>query len=178
MSSDLERFLQQAAERLAKKVREASQPPQQNQPGQQPPRRLEPQQPRSIRDAERQPRSLDSDALESDIVDAEIVESPSLSQRQPRRPKASNIESRPGLAQEISLSDERMAGHVREVFDHEVTKLRKASPALDANIKGETEKSIDLQRRQLDASPLVSMLRQPDSLRAAFIASEIFKRKF
>lgn len=178
MASDLEKFLQQAAERLAKKVREAQQPPQPNRPAQQPPRQREPQPPRSIRAAERQSRSPDVEPLEADIVDAEVIDVPARAQRQQRSPKGSSLESRPGLAQEISLSDERMAGHVRDVFDHEVTKLRKASTALDANIKGETEKSIDLQRRQLDVSPLVSMLRQPASLRAAFIASEIFKRKF
>ncbi len=178
MANDLEKFLQQAAERLAKKVREAQQVPQRGEAPQEPPRRRDPQQPRSIRAAERQVRSLDADFSEPDIVEAEVVEVPSIANRQPHRPRSSSIESRPGLAQKISLSDERMAGHVRDVFDHEVTQLGKASAALDANIKGETEKSIDLQRRQLDVSPLVSMLRHSDSLRAAFIASEIFKRKF
>lgn len=178
MASDLEKFLQQAAERLAQKVREAQQPPKQNQPAQQPPRRTDSRQPRSIRSAERLSQSQDMDSLEADIVEAEIVDARPTSQRQQHRPKKSNIESRPGLAQDISQADERMADRMHDVFDHEVTKLRKASTALDANIQGETEKSIDLQRRQLDASPLVSMLRHSDSLRAAFIASEIFKRKF
>ena len=180
MASDLEKFLQQAAERLAQKVRDAQQPPKQNQPAQQPPRRGESRQPRSIRSAERQSQSQDMDSLEPDIVEAELIDvrSPAQRQQQQRRPKKSNIESRPGLAQDISQADERMAGRMHDVFDHEVTQLRKASAALDANIQGETEKSIDLQRRQLDASPLVSMLLHSDSLRAAFIASEIFKRKF
>lgn len=178
MSSDLERFLQQAAERLAKKVREAQQPAQPNQSAQERPRRRNPQQPRSIRSAERRSQSLEYDSLDSDIVEAEIIEASPGDQRQQRRPKKSSIESRPRLAQQISQSDERMAGHVSDVFDHNVTKLRKASAALDPTIRGETEKSIDLQRRQLDVSPLVNMLRQPDTLRSAFIASEIFKRKF
>ncbi len=173
MPSDLEKFLQQAAERLAQKVNEAQRPPPKKTPAG--PRPGQPQRrPESIRSSERRPLAIDDD-----IVDAEIIEPAKVTARREQGPNPlSSIDTRPGLAQKISQTDERMAGHMHDVFDHDVSKLRQASPALKSTAKGETEKSIDLHRRELQVSPLVQMLQQPESLKAAFIASEIFKRKF
>ena len=118
-------------------------------------------------------------AIEDEIVDAEIIEtSPVASRREDGPNSLSSIDTRPGLAQKISQTDERMAGHMHDVFDHDVSQLRKASPALTSSVKGETEKSIDLHRREQQVSPLIQMLLRSESLTAAFIASEIFKRKF
>ncbi len=169
MPSDLEKFLQQAAERLAQKVNEARKPPVAQRPAQ-PQRRPEP-----IRSTERRPR-----AIEDEIVEAEVIESDQVvaARREQGPNPLSSIDTRPGLAQQISQTDERMAEHMHDVFDHDVSKLRKSLPANMTKVKGETEKSIDLHRREQQVSPLINMLRQPDSLKAAFIASEIFKRKF
>ena len=114
-------------------------------------------------------------AIEDEIVEAEVIEA---SRREDGPNPLSSIDTRPGLAQAISQTDERMAGHMHDVFDHDVSKLHKPSAALKSSVKGETEKSIDLHRREQQVSPFIQMLRQPDSLKAAFIASEIFKRKF
>ncbi|MEZ6076777.1 MAG: hypothetical protein R3C56_14275 [Pirellulaceae bacterium] len=114
-------------------------------------------------------------AIEDEIVEAEVIET---SRREDGPNPLSSIDTRPGLAQAISQTDERMAGHMHDVFDHDVSKLRKPSAALKSSVKGETEKSIDLHRREQQVSPFIQMLRQPDSLKAAFIASEVFKRKF
>ncbi|MEO8271130.1 MAG: hypothetical protein ABI557_15520 [Aureliella sp.] len=169
MPSDLEKFLQQAAERLAQKVNEAQKPPLKKMPAVPRPVRLE-----SIRSSERRPM-----AFEDEIVEAEIIESARAGgRRQDGSDKLSSIDTRPGLAQQISQTDERMAGHMHDVFDHDVSKLRPSSSALKSTVKGETEKSIDLHRREQQVSPLIKMLQQPATLQAAFIASEIFKRKF
>ena len=167
--NDLEKFLQQAAERLAGKLKEGeNRSPAQPSGGQRQP-------PRSVRMAERQPPQRDAE-----IIEAEIIEPAKEHLRRELGPDPfSNLDTRPELAQHISLADERMAGHLHEVFDHPVTQLRQTTqPLIPAIAKGETEKNIDLQRRQMDVSPLVKMLRQPETLRAAFLASEIFKPKF
>ncbi len=176
MPSDLEKFLQQAAERLAQKVNEGQRPtqPKPASGGNQPPvARPQPSAgpSRPSRPATGSTRSAERRPLQAEIVDAEIIE-PQTNRRESGPNRLSNIDTRPGLAQQISQTDERMVEHMHDVFDHEVSNLRKPTG------QGETEKSIDLQRRQQQVSPLVDMLRQPDSLRAAFIASEIFKRKF
>lgn len=165
MPSDLEKFLQQAAERLAKKINESTQPNTAKPP-------LAPKRPASER-----PTTRPNELPTAEIVEAEIIE-PAYAQRELGPDPLSSIDTRPGLAQHISQSDERLSGHLHDVFDHNVMKLRKASVALQSSKQGETEKSIDLQRRDQQVSPLVQMLRQPQTLRAAFIASEIFKRKF
>lgn len=173
MPSDLEKFLQQAAERLAQKVNEAHRPPPKKPPAATRPKQSQ-RPPQSVRSSERRPM-----AIEDDIVEAEVIEPSSAGSRRSDGPNPlSSIDTRPGLAQTISQTDERMAGHMHDVFDHDVSKLHKPSAALKLSAKGETEKSIDLHRRQQQVSPLVQMLRQPESLTAAFIVSEIFKRKF
>ncbi len=165
MAGELEKFLQQAAERLAQKINEATNPPG-NKPSQSSSEK------RTVRSAERQRPPV----VEAEIIEAEVIE-PAY-RRELGPDPLSNIDTRPALAQQISQADERMAGRLHDVFDHEVMNLPQASSALQRPRQGETEKSIDLQRRTQDVSPLVQMLRQPDTLRAAFVASEIFKRKF
>ncbi len=166
--NDLEKFLQQAAERLAQKLNEGQKPSPPRPPVTQRPA------PRAVRSAERRPPPL-----EAEIIEAEVIEPDRFSDRRELGPNPlSNIDTRPELAQRISQTDERMLGHLHDVFDHEVTQLRQASSALNqGGPKGETDRSIDLQKRSMDVSPLVKMLRQPDTLRAAFLASEIFKTK-
>ena len=163
MAGDLERFLQQAAERLAQKVnqdapvRQAKRPP-----------------PQSVRQAERR-------RLEPDVIDAVVLEEQRESGSDPlstidTRHLRISTEDRPSLAQEIGLADEKMAGHVQHVIEGDLVQLRDASQALSGASadSGATKVS----RRQKEVSPFVEMLRSPQNLRAAFLASEIFKRKF
>ena len=174
MPSDLEKFLQQAAERLAQKVNEAQRQAPKKPPASPRPQAQQPRQSQSVRSAERRPT-----AFEPEIVEAEVIEPSRFENRRELGPDPlSSIDTRPGLAQQISQTDERMVGRIHDVFDHDVSQLRESSAALKSSAKGETEKSIDLQRRNQQTSPLVNMLRQPETLRAAFMASEIFKRKF
>jgi len=166
--NDLEKFLQQAAERLAQKLNEGQKP----KPFVPPAAQRQP--PPPIRSLERQPPPS-AEIIEADLVEQDRFSSP----RQMGPNPLSNIDTRPGLAQQISQTDERMEGHLQHVFGHEVSQLHAASKTLNPSaVRGAIENNTDLQRRIMDVSPLVKMLRQPDTLRAAFLASELFKRKF
>ena len=165
MSNDLEKFLQQAAERLRDKI-------QQSQPQQTPP---------PIRPSQ---RLSQSQTIEPQVIEARVV-----SPRQLGDDPLSSIDTRPSvghemrehLAEEISLSDERLAGRVHQVFDHSVSTLPSASNALQGTapkLADQTNTAVEVNRRGRMSSPFLRMLRKPDTLRAAFIAGEIFRRKF
>ncbi len=167
MSNDLEKFLQQAAERLKEKIQQ-SQPPQRSQ-----------QTPPPIRPSQRLSQSSEPRVIEATVVP----------QRQLGDDPLSSIDTRPSVAHEmrnhlaegISQSDERAAGRVHQVFDHNVSTLPNASNALQSNAPksaNQTNSAVEVNRRGRMASPFLRMLRKPDTLRAAFIAGEIFRRKF
>lgn len=178
MPSDLEKFLQQAAERLAQKTagrtstggtRPSSPPtssprsrvrtPATPQGGRQPPR--------------------------AEVIAAEVIEDDSARYRTLREAgpdPLSTIDTRPPLAQSISQTDERMVDHVHQVFDHELTNLRSPSTAfvssqsLGASQVNQSNVATEVVSRMGYKSPLVEMLRNPETLRAAFIVGEIFRR--
>lgn len=159
MSGDLERFLQQAAERLKQKLDQANQPAQPPKP------------PPPVRQAERARPVLQAEPAD-EVLEAQVIELPRSAGANP----LSNLDTRPALAQQIGLADERMAGHLQEVFDHPVSKIKQASAALEDSsvaIAGSSEVRV----RAKQSSPMVEMLRNPQTLRAAFIASEIFARR-
>ena len=165
MAGDLERFLQQAAERLAQKVN------QQNQS------RPQPARPLPTRQAERAP--LNPEIVDAEIIEAEIV--PDRMRREAGSNPLSTLDTRPGLAQQISQADESMAEHIHQALDHDLGQLGDASAALDKTPGDnllESQVSSQVDRREKQISPMIAMLRNPDSLRAAFIASQIFDRKF
>ncbi len=169
MSSDLEKFLQQAAERLRDKIQQ-TQPPQRPQ-----------QAPPPIRTAQ---RLSPSQANEPRVIEATVV-----TPRQLGDDPLSSIDTRPSVAHEmrnhlaenISQTDERVSGRVHQVFDHTVSSLPSASNALQATPSksaDQTNAAVEVNRRGRMSSPFLRMLRKPDTLRAAFIAGEIFRRKF
>lgn len=166
--NDLEKFLQQAAERLAKKLSEGQQP----RPVRPPVTQHQPAP--SVRAAERLPPRQDPE-----IIEAELIETKRATVRREAGPnRLSTIDTLPELAQDVSQADDRMKSHVKEVFDHEVSRLKPSKATAQSNrTKVDINQATDLQRRNLDESPLVKMLRQPETLRAAFLISEIFKRK-
>ncbi|MFN3191229.1 MAG: hypothetical protein ACE361_11945 [Aureliella sp.] len=178
MAGDLEKFLQQAAERLAEKVNEAAGGPRPAPQKQQPPRQPTPprQPPRNVRRAERAP--VEPDIIEPEIVDADLVDQ-ALSGSDPlstidTRHLDPAVSHRPQLGGRINQADERMSAHVKHVTDHDVVGLRTASTAVDSNL--ESDKRTGIERKSVAQNPLIEMLRNPDSLRAAFIAGEIFRR--
>lgn len=150
MANDLERFLQQAAERLAQKA------------GNRPPAAARPS--ASLPSANRNRPNPD----QVEIVNAVIVDStPQLGNlREAGDDPLSTIDTRPALAQSISRTDERMLDHVHQTFDHQLSQLKAASSSLSVPVPEATQAD----------SAFIKMLRTPESLLAAFIASEIFKR--
>jgi|694.fasta_scaffold148119_3 hypothetical protein len=183
MSGNLEDFLRQAAQRRQQR---SSSGGQQGRPSQR------------QGSAQAYPRS--SEFVEAEIVEAEILEPNTLESLAPRlRGQASNSSQasmptslpppRLSSISEVDQADERMAKHVKEWMDHPVSHLSnsqitasKESPT--AATADETpnvvliDQSTNVQHRQQHKSPLVEILRNRESLKSAFIVSEIFTRKF
>lgn len=183
--SELEKFLQQAAERMKERLQE-------QQTGQQRPERRQ----APVRQVERAAPRYEEDELEDqDILEAELSDPPQ-SRREPPKKRLSQWEERSerqrkGKAnQEVKESalgqhsaNERMSQRLHNVFDNAIGQLgqRPKSKIADPTIfgsPGQTGLSSEVDRRARFTSPLIQTLRQPDSLRAAFIVGEIFKRKF
>jgi hypothetical protein len=172
MSSDLEKFLQQAAERLRDKLQQGQQAQRPSSSSTQPPSPPRPTQRPTHR------------SNPSEVVEARVVRSLRESGPDP----LSTIDTRPSvghdfnsnLAHEIGQADEKMAGHLHQVFDHRISNLPRASEALQASSPrtSQTDEPIGVDRRENLVSPLIKMLRNPTTLRAAFLASEVFNRKF
>lgn len=169
MAHDLEKFLQQAAERLAQKVNQGRPP--QRAPVSRP-------QARAIRQAERAP-------IEAEIIEAELLSPPIESGPDPlsgldTRNLDIQTNRRPALGQEIGMADERMVTHLKEALDHDIVQLRSASKALGGSPSPDTSDPgrTRVRHRSKAVSPFIQMFRNPDSLRAAFLASEIFGRRF
>lgn len=172
MSSDLEKFLQQAAERLAQKAkasgRPASAPPRPSAAAPSSPRRPEP------------PRKRELFAPTAEVIEAEVIdieERHSRLLREAGSDPLSTIDTRPSLAQSISQADERMGSHVHQVFDHEITQLKAASSTLSGSQPNQSDQPTEVSFRATTRNPLIEMLRNPETLRAAFIAGEIFNRR-
>ena len=173
MSSDLEKFLQQAAERLAQKT--GSKPPV---PGRPRPAagmpRPQPSPPPKQAQAGRRLAPM------AEIIDAEVLEGDDRRARALREAgpdPLSMIDTRPSLAQSIGQADERMGEHVQHVFGHELPHLASAAkPLMGSGQANQTDLATEVVFRKQFDNPLVAMLRSPDTLRAAFIVSEIFRR--
>lgn len=153
MANDLEKFLQQAAERLAQKAGNRAST--------------------SARPSDSLPSSRqNAQPPRADIVTAEVIDSNDGrlgNLRESGPDPLSTIDTRPTLAQNISQADERMLDHVNQVFDHQLSNLKAASSSLSVPVPPVPNRAVD--------NPIVEMLCNPNSLRNAFIASEIFKRK-
>jgi DNA primase len=170
MSNDLEKFLQQAAERLRDKIQQ-SQANQRSSPPPPPPNR--PSQRRS------QAQSLEPLVIEATVLQPRQLGDDPLSTID-TRPSVAH-EMRDHLAEDISQTDERAAGRLQQVFDHSVSTLPNASTALQTGATKSTDQTnvaVEVNRRGRMSSPFLRMLRKPDTLRAAFIAGEVFRRKF
>lgn len=179
MSSDLEKFLQQAAERLAQKT--GSRPPvPRPRTGPAPSSPAGPQAGQSMGQPFGQPSGGRRLAPVAEIIEAEVLdrdEQRARTLREAGPDPLSTIDTRPSLAQSIGMADERMGEHVQHVFGHELSHLPSASQPLTGNKQpNQTDQAIEVHARPQAESPLISMLRSPDTLKAAFIVGEIFRR--
>ncbi|MFH1264779.1 MAG: hypothetical protein ABIK89_03585 [Planctomycetota bacterium] len=86
---------------------------------------------------------------------------------------------RPELTGEVALADDRMAEHVHDVFDHEVSRLA-GTPGESASLPGAEEAGTPDDRVTLipatAAAGLAAMLADPGSLRQAIVLNEILQR--
>lgn len=167
--SDLEKFLQQAAERMKERMRE-------QQAGRPTPQRAAP-----VRQRERSaPRVEEPEILDAELIDPEPV-------RKPVRQRSEQLSSigqrKAPVTDSVDQADERMSEHMHQVFDHSLGQLSQkkmaavndVSPVASIDL---TNQSSVVDRREQINSPLIAVLQQPENLRAAFIVGEIFKRKF
>jgi hypothetical protein len=178
--NDLERFLQQAAERMKQRLeQQQQQAEQQKRPAPAPVQR-------SVRQVERAARRAEPG--DDELVEAEIVDHPHSS---PGHTQFGTVAARkPPVTAGVDMADERMAERLHQVFDHSIGKIRqpsvqptvstpaRRSQANQTNQTNQTNQRSEVQRRVESVSPLISMLSNGDSLRAAFIISEIFQRRF
>ena len=163
MSNDLEKFLQQAAERLAKKTnpnaRAAPQP-------------AAPRPPLVRSPLERPPVA---EVIEAEVIDEEVRR---RMQREAGPDPLSTIDTRPQLGQIVSQSDQRMGNHVHQVFDHEITHLKAASSTLaQAGLVKQTNESTEVTFRKTAPHPFLEKIGDPETLRAVFVLGDIFRRK-
>jgi hypothetical protein len=165
--SNLEDFLRQAAERRKQRERSGQQPGQAQPPQQNRPSNVY------------QPQILQAElVIEPEIIEPEIISSVSERHLKPLAPTLSKTDR---LAKDIDQADEKMAGRMNQVFDHQVGKLGKPKKAKPQS-KAKTPRLSDNQPPpeiavDRPADEVLEMLRQPQSLRVAFIASQIFNRK-
>jgi hypothetical protein len=173
--SDLEKFLQQAAQRMKERQQAAGQQPRPMSPPQA--QQSTPAKPSArppMRKEERQ-----TAAYQDEVVEAEVVD---LTPRDQGPNRLSNLDTRakPGTAN-VSMADERMTNRLQQVFDHNVGHLPKTAGQVQVSTvvaNEQTNRKIEVETQRQDIHWVTKLLQDPESLRSAFIASEIFKRKF
>lgn len=162
MSDEIQEFLRRAAQRRA----------QQKLQGMQPPAPSPPQAPKPEKRQQRKSKPLPSD---DDVVDAEIASRP-LSKV--AREVEADLDTRSfqqradRLGDVPEQSDERMQQHLHEKFDHQLGRLGSGTKSVTDQVSPDGPMSISAAPH-----PLLEQLANPQSLRAAFIFSEIFQRK-
>jgi hypothetical protein len=162
--TNLEDFLRQAAERRKQRERGGDRPAQQNRPPQMAPPILEAE-----------------IVQEPEIIEPEIVGEVASRQLKSFKPK---LEQKPRLATDVDQADEKIEEHLSNVFDRQVGSLVKPKKP-----KGKGKQKAKQEELTATAEPIqpsktnqlpddvLAMLRNPKSIRAALITSEIFTRK-
>jgi hypothetical protein len=160
--TNLEDFLRQAAERRKQRERGGDRPAQQGRPPQSPPLILEAE-----------------IVQEPEIIEPEIVSEVANRQLKSFKPK---LEQKPRLTTEVDQADEKIEEHLNNVFDHQVGSLvkpKKQKGKGKAKQEDLTATAEPIQPSTSNQLPddVLAMLRNPKSIRAALITSEIFTRK-
>lgn len=194
--SDLEKFLQQAAQRMKERQQAAGRPanpqqsdnprPQQTAPQQ---RAIPPQQKQSRPQEKKRPPNRGNqqpEILQAEIVQADVVQDNFNRSNVPREAgpdRLSSLDTRPHPgSKSLTQADERMASRVQQVFDHGLGQLSQ-KPAIkvpETGVTGsdQTNQKTEVSHQKQASHPMQQVLRNPDTLRAAFVAGEIFRRKF
>ncbi len=175
--ADLNDFLRQAAERRKQREQTSGRPTQSSQPTQ-PVQSSPPQNRPTPPSRSREPQV---------VLDAEIVEVPaSFSVENRHLPKLRPAIGDSHLAQEVELADDKMRDHLKQVFDHSVGNLapkkkpkpKSATPARpNTTTEAAVSRSEELRIQEIMTKDIVSALRNPKSVRTAFVLTEILQRK-
>ncbi len=170
--SDLEKFLQQAAERMKQRMQQQGAAPSPQQP-QKPPKQKQQQPPRAQKPIQGK-KSRKADPEQEDADHHTTV--------------GGHISGRgPVVSRNVDQADERMSAHLHDTFDHKLGTLGQKpigsvnDAGSNANLqkaKSATMAETHVETRDITRNPIFDMLTNSDSIQAAFIASEIFKRKF
>jgi len=119
------------------------------------------------------------------VVEAEIVDEDDLT---PVRPPLSRVaqhvaqhldtrefaERAERMADVTEHADERMESHLHQAFDHRMGNISAGTQSITAAITPEVDD--EMKARVAQNHPLLSMLRQPQSVRNAIILSELLER--
>lgn len=153
MARDIEEFLRKAAQRRA----QAQQAANQARGGPPPAARAQPA---------RQPQPNAPQRRQPDIVIGEVVEPVVIDDKVPSQAdqKTNKLDS------EVAHADEKIAAHLQEKFEHQLGSLRVQGDRPDA-----TSVVLDSDRNKT-AYELIKMFKDPSSLRAAIIMSEVLER--
>lgn len=165
MADNIEDFLRRAAERRQQR---ASKPAPQQPPRSEPP----PPPPPKASVTPKQPRKSEPDRIRP--------------VQQPPAQLHSTIESRQTLAQKIETADDSMRDHLQNVFSHQLGNIpknqRPGSDPVTKSPKPENQKAAEAQADDASSASLAQLvaasLRDPQTTKIAFVASEIFKRRF
>lgn len=160
--SDLEDFLRKAAERRKQKVQGNASPSK--------PRPRPPSPPPVPPPQRREPLIADSDYERQ--MQAQPLSPHSIGQLRSNLPKQNH------LAEVVDQADERMVDHVNQVFVHEVGHLAQGVKANEQQTVTDVETRVQRSPENIVGKEVLKYLSNPQTIRAAFIASEIFQRKF
>ncbi|MFO0922306.1 MAG: hypothetical protein U0905_07445 [Pirellulales bacterium] len=122
---------------------------------------------------------IDAEIIEPEVIEAEILSDTNIS----KRSFETHIPKNDRLAREVEQADDKMVSHVKQVFEHNVGHLKgggkKEKKGGPKRIQPETPSEPKSQNTvPVEQSDLLQMLANPQTVRLAFIASEIFKTKF
>jgi hypothetical protein len=109
---------------------------------------------------------------EVEVVDAEVAElgdNVSRHVAQHLRGPQQIAEHARQLGEEVDLADDKLEARLHQTFDHKLGQLKKTASTTAATPHVAPSPDVT-------ASELISMLRSPESIRDAFVMSEIFRR--
>lgn len=166
MADNIDDFLRRAAERRQQRAGKAA-------PSPPPPQRSEPP-----------PRQLKASPPPTEARQ-QVSEGPRPVQQPPAQ-LHSSIESRQALAQSVESADDVMREHLQNVFVHQLGnipgKQQSSSGPVTRSPKPDNLKPAERPAEEAPTASLaqlvVAALRDPQTTKIAFVASEIFKRRF
>jgi hypothetical protein len=171
MMSDLEKFLQQAAQRMRERMEQQQQarPPQAPTPSAQQPAPRSPVQPNKKKKQPNQQAKQRRPDQADQVVEAQLVDD-----RRAGPNRMSSLDTRAApISASVHMADERMAGHLHQTFDHQIGQLGSTGPLSSSS----NQPSVASDGSRLSAHPIFEALQSPQSLRSAVILSELLQRK-